>query len=242
MKYEIINTGSDGNATVIDGQILIDCGIPYKSLAKYAADLRLVLTTHQHSDHFNKSTVHRLAHDRPTLHWACGPWMAGWLLTAGVDRRNIDLLEPDTWYYYGPQLGVTVNYFETHHNVPNCGWKLWKGANDTLLYATDLGDLEGIEAKGYTLYLLEANHTQAEIEAAVAEAMEKGEFTYRTKAAENHLSYEQAVDWLTENMGPNSVWVPMHQHKEKETQEDGLVRSTSNNGETSEDAAACEPS
>ena len=50
----------------------------------------------------------------------------------------------------------------------------------------------------------------------VCEAMEKGEFTYRTRAAENHLSQEQAVDWLTENMGPNSVWVPMHQHKEKQ--------------------------
>lgn len=151
------------------------------------------------------------------LRWACGPWMVGWLMTAGVDRRNIDLLEPDKWYEYGP-LGVKVSYFETHHNVPNCGWKLWKGENDSLVYATDLGDLDGIEAKGYTVYLLESNHTEAEIEAAVAEAMEKGEFTYRTRAAENHLSQEQAIDWLTANMAPWSVWVPMHQHKQKEGQ------------------------
>lgn len=221
MKYEVINTGSDGNATVIDGQILIDCGVPFKSLTKYAADLRLVLTTHQHSDHFNKSTVRRLAHDRPTLKWACRDWMVEPLREACVDVRNIHVLPPDQWQYYAEPINLYVCPFDTQHNVPNCGWRLWKSPDDNLFYATDLSHLERIVAASYTTYLLEANHTEAEIEQAVAEAMEKGEFTYRTRAAENHLSYEQAVDWLAGNMGPNSVWVPMHGHKEKEMHDGG---------------------
>ena len=30
VPYEVLATGSTGNAVVIDGQILMDCGVPYK--------------------------------------------------------------------------------------------------------------------------------------------------------------------------------------------------------------------
>lgn len=216
MKYEVIQSGSDGNLTIIDDSIAIDMGVSYKTVEPFAKDLRLVLLTHAHQDHFKKRTVYKLAQQRPTLKWACRDWMVGPLREQGVDARNIHVLPADQWQYYAAPISLMVCPFDTQHNVPNCGWRLWKGENDSLFYATDLGNLSGIEAKGYTVYLLESNHTEAEIEAAVAEAMEKGEFTYRTRAAENHLSYEQAVDWLTDNMGPNSVWVPMHGHKNKE--------------------------
>lgn len=218
MKYEVIATGSDGNLTIIDDSIAIDMGVSYKTVEPFAKNLRLVLLTHAHQDHFKKRTVYKLAQQRPTLKWACRDWMVGPLREQGVDARNIHVLPPDQWQYYAAPISLTVCPFDTQHNVQNCGWKLWKGENDSLFYATDLGALDGIEAKDYTVYLLEANHTEAEIEAAVAEAMEKGEFTYRTRAAENHLSYEQAVDWLTQNMGPKSLWVPMHGHKNKEEQ------------------------
>ena len=134
----------------------------------------------------------------------------------GVDPRNIHVFPPDQWQHYASPLNIMVCPFDTPHNVPNCGWRIWRSQQDSIFYATDLGYLDGIEAKGYSVYLLEANHTKAEIEHAVAEAMESGEFTYRIRAAENHLSYEQAVDWIIENKGPNSIWIPMHQHKEKQ--------------------------
>jgi len=213
MKYEVVQSGSDGNLTIIDDWIAIDMGVSWKTVEPYAKNLRLVLLTHGHSDHFRKPTVRKLARQRPTLKWACRDWMVGPLREQGVDARNIHVLPANQWQYYAAPISLMVCPFDTQHNVPNCGWRLWKGENDSLFYATDLGDLSGIEAKGYTVYLLESNHTEAEIESAVAEAQAKGEFTYRTRAAENHLSYEQAVDWLTQNMGPNSIWIPMHGHK-----------------------------
>lgn len=216
MKYEVIQSGSDGNLTIIDDWIAIDMGVSYKTVEPYAKNLMLVLLTHTHSDHFRKRTVYKLARQRPTLKWVCRDWMVEPLREQGVDPRNIHVLPPDQWQYYAAPISLMVCPFDTQHNVPNCGWRLWKSPDDNLFYATDLAHLEGIVAANYTTYLLEANHTEAEIEAAVAEATEKGEFTYRTRAAENHLSQEQAIDWLTENMGPNSVWVPMHQHKEKQ--------------------------
>lgn len=220
MNYEILASGSDGNLTVVEGKIAIEMGVTWGTVEPYSKDLKLVLLTHVHSDHFKKPTVKRLAKARPTLKWACRDWMVGPLLEQGVDARNIHVLPPDQWQHYASPLNLVVCPFDTQHNVPNCGWRIWRNQTDSIFYATDLGCLDGIEAKGYGTYLLEANHTQADIEQAVIEAMEHGEFTYRTKAAENHLSYEQAVDWLTENMGPNSEWVQMHKHIERSEEHD----------------------
>lgn len=30
VKYNIISTGSDGNATILEDFVLIDCGVPYR--------------------------------------------------------------------------------------------------------------------------------------------------------------------------------------------------------------------
>lgn len=216
MRYDIIQTGSDGNATVINRKILIDCGVPFKKLQPYAQDLRLVLLTHQHSDHFCKSTIRRLAKERPTLRWACLEWLVYFLLEAGVDIRNIDVLELDgTSYDYGPAVdGAVIRPVRLSHNVPNCGYHVQVNG-ERLFYATDTGSLEGIEAGEYDYYLVEANYTETELKTREDAKLEAGEFAYETAARENHLSYEQAIEWLQKNMGPRSIWIPMHMHKEK---------------------------
>ena len=227
MRYKILASGSDGNATIVDAEILMDCGVPYSKLKPFIKNLKLVLLTHEHGDHFKKATVRILAHQRPSLRWACCHWMVPLLIDQGVDRRNIDVVPVGVFLDYGL---CKVSPFETHHNVQNCGWRIFKDG-EKLLYATDLGDLDGIEAKNYDVYLLEANHTKAEIEQAVAAAQEAGEFSYRVRAAENHLSEEQAMEWLVENMGPNSVWVPMHKHRER--------KSTTNDGSPADSSGDC---
>lgn len=35
VKYNIISTGSDGNATILEDFVLVDCGVPYKALEPY---------------------------------------------------------------------------------------------------------------------------------------------------------------------------------------------------------------
>lgn len=49
MTYEVIATGSSGNAVLINGEILIDCGVSWKKIQPYAKRLKLVLLTHEHS-------------------------------------------------------------------------------------------------------------------------------------------------------------------------------------------------
>ena len=48
MDYEILGTGSSGNAVIINKSIMIDCGLPYNRIQPHAKDLKLVLLTHVH--------------------------------------------------------------------------------------------------------------------------------------------------------------------------------------------------
>lgn len=214
MTYDILKTGSDGNCVIIDGEILIDCGIPMKKLREsgYIKSLMLVLLTHQHTDHFNAATVRALHRERPALRWACCEWMVPLLLEAGVGKRVIDLVVPgEVGISYKDGPGIEADIIP--HDVPNCCWHISYGY-DRLFYATDCGTLDGVTAKNYTMYLIEGNHTQEEIAARIADKRSRGEFTYETRAAQNHLSQEQALDWLARNAGANSRYVFLHQHKD----------------------------
>lgn len=49
MTFEIIGTGSSGNALVLNGCILLDCGMPFKKIKPYLKELKLVFVSHCHS-------------------------------------------------------------------------------------------------------------------------------------------------------------------------------------------------
>lgn len=217
MKCEIIATGSKGNAVIINDEILIDCGVTYKKLEPCIKKLKLVLLTHVHGDHFKPPTVRALHQERPALRFGCCEWMVGPLLEAGVHKTAIHLYEMDSHHFYSFQdeLTFSIRPVALIHDVPNCGYVICKG-REKAFYATDTGTLDGIEAKGYDLYLIESNHTQAEIEARAAEKLAHGEFSYERRAAACHLSHEQAMDFLVRNAGPQSRYVLLHGHREKE--------------------------
>lgn len=217
MTFDVLATGSAGNAVVLNGSILIDCGVSCKALEEVKRDLKLVLLTHAHGDHFKPRTVRALHRERPALRWGCCDWMVGPLLEAGVDKRVIDVLTPSQEVVYQDLCYLTPEALT--HDVPNCGYHMTVMGGERLFYATDTATLDGVEAKGYDWYLIEANHTRAELEERVAAKHAAGEYAYEVRAAANHLSQEQALDWLYQQMGPNSQYVFLHQHQERGTGE-----------------------
>ena len=43
MNYNIISSGSQGNAVLLQGGILVDCGVTFKTLNPFLYDIRVVL-------------------------------------------------------------------------------------------------------------------------------------------------------------------------------------------------------
>lgn len=213
MNYKIIASGSKGNAVIIEDIIMIDCGVSFKALKDYYKDLKLVLLTHIHSDHFNKATIKRLAKERPTLRFGCCNWLVQELIDCGVDKRNIDVYDEDYFYPYTSNLKIET--FKLNHDVPNCGYKVFINGFK-YFYATDTCDLKGVEAKGYDMYFIEGNYEdKQDLENRIQKHIEKGEYYYEDRVEKTHLSQVSATGWLMENMGENSKYIFMHQHVEE---------------------------
>lgn len=205
MNYKIINSGSDGNCTIINDIIAIDMGVSYKRLAPYHNKLKLVFISHIHQDHLLAPTVIRLAKNRPTLRFAVGEHLVQKLVECGVNKKNIDVVEPNKKYNYGL---FSIMPLKLYHDVPNYGVRVFMN-DKKLIYATDTNTLEGIVAKDYDVYLIEGNYESEEElhERAVTPQ-------YESRVKKTHLSKEYTTKWLLENMGDNSIYEFMHQHKE----------------------------
>lgn len=213
IPFEVIATGSSGNAVILNRYILIDCGVPFKAVEPYLPDLKLVLLTHEHSDHFRGTTLRKMSEIRPKLRFGCCEWLVGKLLKAGVPARRIDKLEIGTMYGYGACNVIPV---PLSHDVPNCGYKIHFKDGTKAIYATDTCNMNGIRAKNYDLYLVEANYEEKEILDRIDEKKENGEFVYEHRVLKWHLSREDCENWIYKNIGPRGEYVFLHQHVDKE--------------------------
>ncbi len=217
MNYNIISTGSQGNAIVLNNIILLDCGVPFRDLKDVYKDLKIVLLTHIHGDHFNKTTIRKLAAERPTLRFACCYWLVSELLQCGVSIHNIDSLAYGCFYNYKT---FQVSPVKLYHDVDNAGWRVFMNA-EKAIYMTDTVTLEGITAKNYDLYLVEANYITEELEERIRAKEAAGEYVYEYRVQKVHLSKEKADEWLYNNMGENSEAIYIHQHIEKGEKDEG---------------------
>lgn len=216
MFYNIISTGSKGNALVIEDNILIDCGVSFTKLKNCYKNLSIVLLTHIHTDHFNKTTIKRLALERPTLRFACCNWLVNELVQCGVNKRNIDVLNVGVWYNYGR---FKISPILLYHNVEQCGYRVFINYPDgikKIMYATDTNKLDGIKAPEYDYYFIEANYTEEGIQERINAKKALNMYCYEIDAMLNHLSKEKCDQFLYENMGANSQYVYMHKHIDKE--------------------------
>ena len=209
MTYNIISTGSKGNAIIINDEILIDCGVPFKDIKPYIKGLKLVLLTHEHGDHFCPSTIKKLAEKRPTLRFGCGKWLINKLIACGVQKWRIDVYSPNTRNHYIDFVSLVM--IPLNHNVQNAGYKIEMNG-ENIFYATDTNDLNGITAKNYDFYMIEANYEDEEIKARIAEKKANGQYAYEIEVLKNHLSKAKADDFIIKNAGINSRFIYLHGH------------------------------
>ena len=211
INADVVRTGSSGNFCVIENSVAIDAGVPYKVVEPYMDRIKLLLLTHEHSDHFKPSTIRRMALEKPLLKIGCGPFLAKNVLDAGVRMNQIIVMHPRMVYECGIVNVIPEALF---HDVPNYAYKLHfpKGK---VFYATDTRSLGQIVAPSYDLYLIENNYKDEEIKARMDAKLSEGLYVYEERVIKNHLSEKRCNDWLYRNMGPRSEYVYLHRHVDR---------------------------
>ena len=210
MKFNIINSSSKGNCLIVENAIAIDMGIPFSKIKEYLKDLKVVFLTHTHGDHFNKTTIKKIAKERPTLKFVCSSFLAPILIgECFVSKKNIIVLETDKMY----DLGMfKCKMYYLFHDAPNVAYMI-KYNGYKFFYGTDTGKIDHINCPGCDYYFVEANYeSDEELDELIKIAVENNEFTHLDRVKETHLSQVQCMDWLYNNMRENSQYIWMHQH------------------------------
>lgn len=211
MTYQIINSGSDGNCIILNNEIMLDIGVSFRKIEPYYKDIKIVFISHIHRDHFNKRTIKTLASKRPAVRFCVGQYLVQDLLECGVNKNNIDILKIGTRLNYGR---FSFQPLKLYHDVDNFGCRI-NVETKKAIYITDTKHVDGIIAKNYDLYLIEANYGEDEIRERIRQKEEQGGFINEYRTMETHLSVEQATEFLLQNMGDNSEYQFIHQHKDK---------------------------
>lgn len=201
--YNILSSGSQGNAIIYFDTILVDCGVAFNQIKPYLKNIQLVLLTHQHGDHFNLSTIKKLAFERPSLRFGCGTFLRG--LMTGI--KNVDIYNPGQLYDYG---NVQISPIALYHDVENIGYRLFKDGKK-IIHATDTFTLEGITAKNYDLYALECNYDQETVFQTIKEKELRGEYAHQRGSINSHLSRQQAQQFVLNNAGLDYEFIMLHQ-------------------------------
>lgn len=201
----IIASGSSGNCEIYHNNIAVDMGVPYSKIKPYINNLQIVLLTHLHFDHFNITTIKKLAFERPTLRFGCGEWMVEFL--KGI--KNVDVYQFGETYNYG---SFKISMGKCYHDVPNAFFRIFKG-NHKIFRATDTAHLDSIEAKGYDLYAIEHNYDEDTVFESIAKIEAGGGFAHQKGAINSHLSEQQARDFIFKNAGENYKVIRLHESK-----------------------------
>lgn len=205
MVYQVIHSGSEGNAILYHEHILVDIGVPFASVKPLLYKIQLVLLTHEHKDHLNIDTLRRLCKERPTVRVGCCEWMLPHL--EGI--KNVDVFEIGNEYDY---VHFSLIPVKLYHDVQNCGYKIFRKGHK-IFHATDTAHLNGIQARGYDLYALEHNYDEEIINQIIAEKEAAGIFSYEKGAINSHLSEQAARQFIFNNAGENYEVLRLHESR-----------------------------
>lgn len=203
--YEIIGSSSKGNCIIYHNEIMIDLGVSFQEVENYLKDIKIILLTHKHGDHFNKATITRVGREYPNIILVVPDHMVEEvkeLNYAGVSN----VIQCNTRYKFNRYI---IEAFELFHDVPNVGYKVQYAAHK-LIHATDTGSILHIDAKGFDLYAIEHNYDEGMIEDTIRKKLNDGVFAYEVRSREYHLSFQQAEEWINSQRKEDSQVVRLH--------------------------------
>ena len=193
MQFNIIGTGSSGNCFLINDDLMIDAGMPYSKIKDYVKNVKYVLLTHIHGDHYNPATIRKLIVDIDPI-FICGDFLEDELLKI-ADNDKIIAVEENKVYELN---NYKISPVSLYHDVKNFGYRIMHNGYKHF-HATDTSTLEGIEAKNYDSASIECNHDRNKALELIEEAKINGEFSHLQGAINSHLSVDKTIQFCKEN-------------------------------------------
>lgn len=205
-KYEIIGSSSSGNAVIYVDEILVDVGLSYQKIKPHLENVKLILLTHRHSDHFNPTTLKMISQEFPNI-VLCIPDHMIDLVSELRLLLPTYVLSSGRKYAFPGQL--VIESFNLFHDVPNVGYKIHKG-NYKIVHATDTGSISHVIAKNYDLYAIEHNYDEEIIKEDIAKKLQDGVFSHEVRSKEYHLSFQKASEWIKSMKKDTSEVILLH--------------------------------
>lgn len=162
------------------------------------------------SDHFLKSTIKKIALERPTIKFVCGEHLIKPLIDCSVRKNNIFALKTDNWYNLG-MLKIKIE--SLFHDVENVCYKI-QYKDNKIFYATDTGRIDHIDAENYDYYFIEANYDEELLEKHIQKCLddfdEENKLYYLRRVKRTHLSSLDAMNFIYNNMKKDSIYILLH--------------------------------
>lgn len=225
-KLKVISSSSAGNCYIYNQELMVDIGVAFNKIKPYLKDIKVILLTHWHFDHFNLKTLKKCLYERPTIKIVCGEFMVQRLVDNGIDKSSIFVLKLDKTYDLGKYIITPVMAV---HDVPNFGYKITiKKDNYKIFHITDTSCLDNINAKDFEMYSIEANYDEELLEQHIRELNANGDtenkLYYLNRVKQTHLSSQQATNFLLDNMSEISQYIFLHKslynNKEEENEKE----------------------
>ena len=195
LDYKIIASGSSGNSVRIEN-VLIDCGVPFKKIKDELYDIDVLLLTHIHTDHINKTTLRKIKELFPRI-TVVGNYEV-------ATHHTIDIL-CNSGYEFEAH-GISFEPFEVVHDVVTYGFKFNIGGNQ-IIYATDTNNLDMVDkSEKFDYMFVESNYDEVKIKHARAT---RG---YDPKiSALRHMSMQKSREfYFIHRASKDSVWEELH--------------------------------
>lgn len=188
--FEIIKSSSKGNAYLFDETILIDCGIAFKNLEKYMESIKLILLTHEHSDHINIPTLKKLVNEYEKK--VVAPI---YLKNKLKDISNINFVTIDTIVN---TKKYSISMYELEHDVKNVGYFITnKFTSKNHLHITDTFNIPTIDKRIHSMSI-ETNYCEKKIEKLIEDDVNNDRYSHYIKSRKNHLSVQKALKFIDE--------------------------------------------
>lgn len=188
MKIKVVGSSSDGNCYIVNDELILDAGMPFKDIQK-ACGFKLgdkkCLVTHEHGDH--SKAVERLAEYSTSIYMSKGTKEA-----LGANRHNITAIEPMKQIKI---LNYIVLPFQTEHDAAEpLGFLIQDTrTGEKLLFATDTYFIR-YKFQNVDYFLLECNYS----EKIVHERIENNEINsmLAKRLLTSHFSLENVIEFL----------------------------------------------